>query len=98
VGNKGDLIKGIPLLLGAIGGKGGALANKETISSTKGKNVYIGQWDDIKEKMTWQVMEKGAEVSRATLYGVSARTRGIFSTPFKSTRGRNKEELAQVKW
>lgn len=31
--------------------------NKE-INSKKGKNVYVGQWDTIKEKMVWDSLDK----------------------------------------
>jgi hypothetical protein len=34
----------------------------ENISPPKGNNIYVGQWDSIKEKMTWQAVEKGAEL------------------------------------
>jgi hypothetical protein len=71
---------------GAIEGNGGIMENKETISSNKGKNVYIGQWDDIREKMTWQVMEKGNDVSGNT-YGVTAEHVDSFSTPDKVVNG-----------
>lgn len=33
---------------------------RESISK-KGKNIYVGQWDTIKEKMIWQVVDKEAQ-------------------------------------
>jgi hypothetical protein len=59
----GIKILGDPLLSSSIKeGETSKLANKEKISSTNGKSIYVGQWDHIKEKMTWQAVEKGAEV------------------------------------
>jgi hypothetical protein len=30
----------------------------EEIQPNRGKSIYVGQWDTIKEKMVWQAMEK----------------------------------------
>jgi hypothetical protein len=38
------------------------MAFNEKILPHKGNNIYVGQWDSIKEKMTWQAVEKGAEL------------------------------------
>jgi hypothetical protein len=44
------------------GGDDSNMAFNEKILPSKGNNIYVGQWDSIKEKMTWQAVEKGAEL------------------------------------
>ncbi|KAE8076803.1 hypothetical protein FH972_015428 [Carpinus fangiana] len=46
----------------ASGGDDSNMVFNEKILTPKGSNIYVGQWDSIKEKMTWQAVEKGAEV------------------------------------
>ena len=44
VGNIRDIFKGgLKLSRSVIGGECSIMANKETISSLKGKNIYVGQ-------------------------------------------------------
>jgi hypothetical protein len=44
------------------GGEDSNMVFHEKILPPKGNNIYVGQWDSIKEKMTWQAVEKGAEM------------------------------------
>jgi hypothetical protein len=46
----------------ASGGEDINMVFHEKILPSKGNNIYVGQWDSIKEKMTWQAVEKGAEM------------------------------------
>jgi hypothetical protein len=52
-------------------GEGNNGIDKEKISSPKEKNIYVGEWDNIKEKMTWQAAEKRADVASNFNSGVS---------------------------
>jgi hypothetical protein len=47
-----------------IGGAAQVSIN-EHISNGKGKSIYVGQWDAIKEKMVWATLEKENEVARS---------------------------------
>jgi hypothetical protein len=87
MGIKDDFLKqDSSINVGAIEGNGGIMENNETIYSNKGKNVYIGQWDDIREKMTWQVMEKGNDVSGNT-HNATAKHVDSLSTSDKVVNG-----------
>jgi hypothetical protein len=46
----------------ANGGAESNMVYNENILPPKGNNIYVGQWDSIKEKMTWQAVEKEAEL------------------------------------
>jgi hypothetical protein len=37
----------------------------DTNETGKGKSLYVGQWDAIKERMVWETLEKGNEVARS---------------------------------
>jgi hypothetical protein len=47
-----------------IGGAAQVSIN-EQIANGKGKSIYVGQWDAIKEKMVWATLEKENEVARS---------------------------------
>jgi hypothetical protein len=49
---------------------------KREISTTaeKGKNIYIGQWDTIKARMVWEVVEKNP-------YGLTCASQGGYTCP-----------------
>jgi hypothetical protein len=104
VGNKDDFFKKDSFMnIGVTGENGGIVESQDTIFSNKGKNVYIGQWDDIREKMTWQVMEKEHEVS-GNIYGASTEHVESFSTPKKAANGegtkraRSEQMVRRPKW
>jgi hypothetical protein len=61
--NKGSNLKlNVTVHENAYGGDDSNMAFNEKILPPKGNNIYAGQWDSIKEKMTWQTVEKGAEL------------------------------------
>jgi hypothetical protein len=37
----------------------------ETNEVEKGKSIYVGQWDAIKENMGWETLKKGAKVAQS---------------------------------
>ena len=88
VSNKGINIQKEPILGSSVNeGKVCNKDNKEHIPSTDGKNIYVGQWDHIKEKMTWQMVEKGAEVVGNFNIGCSTNHVDVLTSIGKPAKG-----------
>jgi hypothetical protein len=94
--NLGDNIKGMHYQGSSSRGEdtgnkvGGMLPSAASVLNARNygetSNVYVGQWDSIKEKMVWGVMERGEvatagildpnNLSPTSLVGVESRSRG----------------------
>jgi hypothetical protein len=68
-------------------GEGNNGIDKEKISSPKEKNINVGEWDNIKEKMTWQAVEKRADVASDFNSGVSINHVEALFTTVKPDKG-----------
>jgi hypothetical protein len=60
----------------------------DTTEAGKGKSIYVGQWDAIREKMVWETLEKGAEVAwNGTSMWQKESMGDIHATPIRGFHG-----------
>ena len=59
----------------------------EKISANKGKNIYVGQWDTIKEQTVWQDMGKKNDVVGLKMKERESEQVEVFSTPIFQAGG-----------